>query len=208
MRRASSSRGRSRPRSCKPGPEPGPALVHGGGEPATLRAMTTLRILLGASVLLAVTACQSKEKKCEHARDVLLATMDEYAKEALLTVPPAERAAFETQVKAEVEHARSVFVGECTKLDDAAMECIARIDEVVAAEARVQDALDAAYGKCPKDAIGLVEQTCIEHERNAAMEKEKAAWKGPDCVASLEALTQRIHADAPAPSSPDDGSAP
>ena len=126
--------------------------------------------------------CNTAQKNCEHARDVLAAMAEQSAKEALATVDPRRRGELEKDAKAEVERLRATFVGHCMALDDEGKECIARIDDFK----RIDAELDVAIASCAKDTHGVPDDLCRKQAIAAAEEKLGT------CKAELDALTEKV----------------
>lgn len=106
--------------------------------------MTEVRVgprIALVSLLLAV-GCDREKKDCEHARDVMAGEWERNAKEAIATVDSSHRAELQRQAAKEVEHLRGVFVERCVAQPEATKRCVARIDELLAAERGRKTALD------------------------------------------------------------------
>ncbi len=136
-----------------------------------------IRARTGLVVVLLALGCDAAKKNCEHARDVVVAEADRAAKAAIATVAPQQRAELERVSARETEHMRNVFVEKCVAQPEATQACIARIDELLAAEQTRKEASERCAG----------DDACYEAAKAAA---EKAAG---ECGAAMGALMKAVN---------------
>jgi hypothetical protein len=140
-----------------------------------------------AILLLALFACNTEQKKCEHARDVFVRWSERASKDAIATITDlAAKGKAEIEAKAESERVRTRFVDACLALDEQGKACIARVDELES----MQREVEGARKKCDetRDADGLPDPKCYED----ATAKAKAAFS--DCEESLGPMMQKVSA--------------
>ena len=144
-------------------------------------------------VLASLSACNEKQKRCEHARDVYVANAERRSKEALAGVATEYRARVAQAAKADIDKANTGFVKHCLALDDHGQECIARIDELEKADIDERAAIEA----CPADEHGFPDAGCRD---KAKAERKKIV--GP-CEDALATITAKIYPNPNKPTSPD-----
>lgn len=93
----------------------------------------------------------------------MLAMWEQSIQDTLPDMPMSTRASFEQESRAAVARTREHFLPQCLALPPEGQACIARIDELVAADRAVR----AELKRCPKDPYGQPELECATavHDR-------------------------------------------
>jgi hypothetical protein len=86
--------------------------------------------LMSMLVLLALltSACNSKQKVCEHARDRVVEMTELDGKAAISDAPSDQKSTAQEYADKITKAVRDGFVEPCLELDDAERECLAKID--------------------------------------------------------------------------------
>ena len=140
---------------------------------------TTLALLVVPFVL---SACRSKQKVCEHARDRLDEVHAVETKYALAEMSPPYHATVEKRAARYVELVRGLFVEPCTKLEGEAFECMRNIDTYVDAYVPATEAVMA----CPSAPADSVDFSPCEEEALAARAAIRDEHRA--CVDAIEAI--------------------
>ena len=114
--------------------------------------------------------CNTAQKNCEHARDVVVEMAERDTKTALASVDMASRPELEKDAKADLDKLRGTFVEHCLALGDEGKQCIERIDELRQAELDYEKQTEA----CPKDDVGFPDEACQTKARDAMNAKAGA----------------------------------
>ncbi|MCY1059550.1 hypothetical protein [Nannocystis sp. SCPEA4] len=122
-----------------------------------------MRALLVVPLLL-LLACSERDRRCEHARDVMLTMWEQSIQDTLPDMPMSTRATFEHESRAAMARARKHFLPQCLALSPEGQACIARIDELAAADRDRRAELE----RCPKDLYGQPEPACATAARDRA----------------------------------------
>jgi hypothetical protein len=128
-----------------------------------------------------VLACNADQRKCEHARDVVVGWNERDIAEALAPLEDGdEKVRFEDEAKREVNRIRQHFVEQCLALPPEGKGCVARIDELDAAHRKL--VADRAACEATKDEHGLPDRACLQAAN------ERAAEALGDCEATIRTL--------------------
>lgn len=90
-----------------------------------------LTVLPAASAL---TACNSKQKTCEHTRDVFIEQAQVMVHRALAGAPEGAKERLQKKADEELQAANAAVVPRCMEASEEDIKCFARIDEMVANE--------------------------------------------------------------------------
>ncbi|MCY1013697.1 hypothetical protein OV079_50855 [Nannocystis pusilla] len=130
-----------------------------------------MRRRLLVPVLLVLLGCTEHDRRCAHARDVMLTLWEQSLKD---TLPGQDEAA----LRRTLARAGDRFMAQCSSLPSESQACIDRIDEL----ATLEQERRAAVERCPKQADGRPEPACVQAARDWADQRTA------DCQLALGAM--------------------
>ncbi|MDC0716682.1 hypothetical protein [Nannocystis bainbridge] len=134
-----------------------------------------MRVWLIAPMLLVLLACTEHDRRCAHARDVMLTLWEQSLRD---TLPGQD----EAELRRALAHAGERFMAQCRSLPLESQACIDRIDELGTVERERR----AAVERCPRQADGRPESKCVQAAR------DRADLRTADCQLALGAMFTTI----------------
>lgn len=108
-------------------------------------------------MLLVLLGCTEHDRRCAHARDVMLTLWEQSLKDVL---PGQDEAA----LRRTLARAGDRFMAQCRSLPPESQSCIDRIDEL----GTIEHERRAAVERCPRQADGRAEPACVQAARDWA----------------------------------------
>jgi hypothetical protein len=140
---------------------------------------------------LALAACNTTQKHCEHARDVIMGEAERDMNAALEHADPQARAQVEGRARAQLDTAKSSFVAHCMALDEDGKKCIARVDELDKLDTVRRKAVEA----CRDNEHDAPDMACQEEATRAA--EASAAGSGLEhCWETLDAFSKKLYGES------------
>jgi hypothetical protein len=130
-----------------------------------------MRVRLVGPVLVVLLGCSEHDRRCAHARDVMLTLWEPALKDAL---PGQDEAALRRMLA----RAGDRFMADCRSLPPESQACIDRIDEL----GTIEHERRATVERCPRQADGRPEPVCVQAARDWADQRTA------DCQLALGAM--------------------
>ena len=134
-----------------------------GKQPRIESPGTGLKFALFAAALLSVSACTSRESRCERAKEIYLREGKEESDAVLQRTSAADRAVIQRGAERELSEAAKNFIPVCMKRVDAELDCIAQGPK----KAKADTVCRAAMWRLDGDLISTLD---AESTRNALTE--------------------------------------